>query len=137
MSIIEYVKDVIDDFKNSKKFQAEVDARNVAYEKEMARRELESKLDKLMEPVSYLELKEWLKEQVAWFREHGTSMHKGYWDRNDYRYHHIAYSLMRGRTMEQIEPKVHPQNKLHEYELKKIDEIKSRCTSKEIDNVKG
>lgn len=46
----------------------------------------------------------------------------------DYRRHHIAYCLLRGRTYEQIEPKVHDQNKISSKDWERIEAIKAAFT---------
>lgn len=179
MSLIEYVKDVIEGIRDSKKMQAEVDARNAAYEKEMARRKLEQQLEDLMEPSSFSELRDRLKEMVIEIKGYRQSMHAAYKLHNervqkvlsggnlpDYMYNHyapgkleffyghinpenpgyhdfmawragqrarlysLAYGLMRGRTIEQMESKVAEHNKLCSFHLNEINKIIVRCGGK-------
>ena len=52
-----------------------------------------------------------------------TKTYTSCYARIDYRHKHIAYCLLRGRTYEQIEQKVHEHNLLKEYHWKKIHEI--------------
>ena len=49
-------------------------------------------------------------------------------DRNAYRIQHIAYCLARGRTMEQIENKVAPENALSKWDLERIDKLVKELT---------
>lgn len=42
---------------------------------------------------------------------------------HEYRHKHIVYSLARGRTMEQIEPKVREGNEPSRYELNRLKEL--------------
>ena len=58
-----------------------------------------------------------------------TKSQYGYWSSNaNYfsatRLYHIAYSMLKGRTYEQIENKVKPGNELTSYDWKDIDKIK-------------
>lgn len=50
----------------------------------------------------------------------------------DYRRHHIAYCLLRGRTYEQIEPRVLDQNKISARDWERIEAIKTQFT--EVEN---
>jgi hypothetical protein len=49
-------------------------------------------------------------------------------DRESYRIKHIAYCLARGRTMEQIEAKVAPENVLSKWQLERIDKLIKELT---------
>lgn len=56
-----------------------------------------------------------------------------------FRYEHVAYCLLRGRTYEQIENKVKPENEIDMYRVKQIMEtmltgLRERHPEKEIEN---
>lgn len=57
-------------------------------------------------------------------------------EKRDLRKYHIAYGLLRGRTYEQIEQKVHDENKLTKYDWKAIDSLieKYRIVNTEEDD---
>jgi len=63
---------------------------------------------------SYFKLKDFLKSESQRFKDARKEGHaKDHYERQNYRYHHIAYCLIRGRTLEQIENhrlNPHPQN---------------------------
>lgn len=78
--------------------------------------------------MTYAELKLMLKEDAANIKQLKStrkSVPDGYVPgllraRYDYRHYHIAYCLLRGRTIEQIEPKVAEGNEHNESWVKQI-----------------
>jgi hypothetical protein len=56
-------------------------------------------------------------------------------DKRVHRLFHIAYSMLRGKTYEQIEQRVHKGNELTNYDFKQIEEIKNEY-SKPVENVR-
>ncbi len=80
--------------------------------------------------MKYSELKQELKELAASIREAKSkrkSSSNGYvhglcYDRNTYRHKHIAYCLLRGRSIEQIEQSNRPDNKPCQYLIERYME---------------
>lgn len=73
-----------------------------------------------MKNTKLLKLKEELKELAKSIK---NKTYTSCYTRRDYRYMHIAYCLLRGRTYEQIEQKVHDQNVLDKRAWSKINDI--------------
>lgn len=96
-------------------------------------------------PVCKREFKEWQRRQSAFICAHPNwnkyphpeqKLYREFsnnpvnspwraWNVSPYEYRrlHIAYCLLRGRTYEQIEPKVHECNKLTKWDWEKINKI--------------
>ena len=128
-------------------------------------KKLEKRLDELMEPKSFWELKEYLKLSANEIRNIKKKIRAIYdaplaEDRNwrdsvefhistrasmakKHRLYHLAYCLLKGRhgqwqaSKEQIIEWCEPmtRNKLGSFELKLIDDIVERCSAKEVANV--
>lgn len=97
----------------------EISRENYIIVKDAFKQELKSRAKDIKNAKEWRRISQglnWEESQKSWedFKEKGKGF-KGYLClmREDYRYLHVAYSLFKGKTYEQIEPKVREGNEIN------------------------